>query len=151
MVKFSRGEGSGKHTIVAIKKLDCYFCFSLFWVVNLVQSSRFGATQTFFFGITSFLYHPFCTRTKIPSTKWSTGDNFMLPWRDCSRTRRWSLGVYSKYFTLSCFQVFRDATSPATTRILIGIRYDQGEKWEMHNLQGIICNFGATTSGPSPG
>ena len=67
---------SGKHKIVAIKKLDFLFCFSLFWVVNLVQYSRFRAAITFFFGITAFLYP--AQNSRAPW--WFTGDSFVLPW-----------------------------------------------------------------------
>ena len=57
------------------KKRDFLFCLSLFWVVNLVQSLRFRAAITFF-----LVLLPFCTRTIIPSTKWLTAENFVLPW-----------------------------------------------------------------------
>ena len=46
----------GSTQIVAIKKLIFLFLFSLFWVVNLVQSFRFRAAITLFFDITAFLY-----------------------------------------------------------------------------------------------
>ena len=88
MELYTRMQGSTK-----LSRLIFFFAVHCFWVVNLVQSLRFRAAITFFFGITAFF---------VPESKchgwlvWGqityvdrltyficptcTGDNFVLPW-----------------------------------------------------------------------